>query len=66
MPLSPAQVHRHAALAPKWSAQDDCRLLQLRNENELPWERIAGGVYLPSTELVWLMRRYTLFMEPIA
>ncbi|KAK1042868.1 hypothetical protein LTR74_018483 [Friedmanniomyces endolithicus] len=40
-----------------WSNQQDRRLLQLRNENELPWKRIAGA-YFSGADPAWLRRRY--------
>ncbi|KAK0886706.1 hypothetical protein LTR02_017897, partial [Friedmanniomyces endolithicus] len=39
-----------------WTDEDDTRLLQLRNENELTWKRIAD-VYFVGTDQAWLRAR---------
>ncbi|KAK0886799.1 hypothetical protein LTR02_017816 [Friedmanniomyces endolithicus] len=45
------------AVEPVWSNQQDRRLLRLRNENKLPWNRIAGA-YFAGTDPAWLRKGY--------
>ncbi|KAK1043648.1 hypothetical protein LTR74_018403 [Friedmanniomyces endolithicus] len=42
-----------------WTKHDDTRLLQLRDENELSWQRISGAYFI-GVDQAWLHSRYLM------